>query len=571
MQTRFRIPLLAAALVLILASCSKTNKQGKPVPKDAAIVVLLNGASLSAKLPWDDIKQNALFQEMYADTTTPAFVRKALDNPDNSGIDTKTDMTFFVQKDSLGGIIAFTGTVKDAEKFKLFCLDAAKDGSQSEKDGVSFISKSPVCVGWNKDKFLFVCNAPDMHSNYRMMHHLPDSMQMPVAPASSRDFLATCTNLFNLKESNSLGENEKFTTLVKKSGDIHFWMNAEELNKGVMAGMANNPALAMLNINKLMEGSITTATVNFENGKIVADVKSYAGKELSELYKKYGGRNIDEDMLKRLPQKDVAAVFAMSFKPEGIKEFLKLLGVEGYANMGLAFAGFTLDDFIKANKGDILIAVSDFKKSKDTVVTDSAGNTTMANINKFSVSPDVLFATSIGDKDAFNMLIKAGEKFGKNIPADFPISYNSNGKYFGIGNSKENVDKFVAGTSSNNADFINKITGNPFGGYINLQYLMRTFESDVKDSSAKIAFDASVKMWDNVYMKGGKYEDGGMNQSIEINLLDKNTNSLKQLNQYAGLLSIMIKDKKKKDDVVPDMGEFKAPDSVKIPHPPAKK
>jgi hypothetical protein len=525
MQTRFRIPLLAAAVVLILASCSKTNKQGKPVPKDAAVAVVIDGASLLSKLPWDEVKQNALFQQMYADSSTPAFVKKALDNPDNSGIDTKANLVFFMQKDSLGGLVAFTGTIKDAEKFKLFSIDVSDGGNETDIDGISFISKAPICIGWNKERFLFICNVPDMHS---------------MMATQSRDLLTTCKNLFNLKESNSLGENEKFTTLVKKTGDVHFWMNAEELNKGGIPGMDKNPALAMLNMNKLFEGSITTASLNFENGKIAIDAKSYAGKELSELYKKYGDRNIDEDMLKRLPQKEVAAVFAMSFKPEGIKEFLKLLGVESYANMGLAFAGFTLDDFIKANKGDILIALSDFKRdiTKDTVTFDTVGgrvNPTLHH-NVFPVTPDVIFASSIGDKDAFNMLIKAGEKFGKSIPPGFPISYSSNGKYFGIGNSKENVDKFIAGSSSNNADFISKISGNPFGGYINLQYLMKTFESDVKDSSAKIAFDASVKMWDNVYIKGGKYEDGGMTHSAEINLMDKSTNSLKQLNQYLGLL-----------------------------------
>jgi len=52
-------------------------------------------------------------------------------------------------------------------------------------------------------------------------------------------------------------------------------------------------------------------------------------------------------------------------------------------------------------------------------------------------------------------------------------------------------------------------------------------------------------MWDNVYMKGGKYEDGGMHQSIEVNLLDKNTNSLKQLNQYMGILSKLKMDEHK--------------------------
>jgi hypothetical protein len=550
MQTRFRIPLLAAALVLILASCSKTNKQGKPVPKDAAVVVLFDAASLSSKLPWSEIKQNALFQQMYSDSSLPGFVKNVLDDPDNSGIDTKADLAFFMQKDSLGGIIAFTGTVKDAEKFRLFSLGILDGGNPSDIDGVNFISKAPVCVGWNKEKFLFI------NSSFGM----------------GRDLLTTCKNLFNLKESNSLGEDEKFTALVKKTGDVHFWMNAQQLNKTGIGGMANSP-LAMLNMNKLLEGSITTATLNFENGKISIDAKSYAGKELSELYKKYGGKNIDEDMLKRLPQKEVAAVFAMSFKPEGIKEFLKLLGVDGWANMGMAQVGFSLDDFIKANKGDLLLAISDFKKpTSDTTMVDTANSPSrpMRHTNLFPFSADVLFATSIGDKDAFNMLIKTGEKFGDKIPAGFPIVYNSNDKYFGIGNSKDNIDRFIAGGNNNNFDFISKISGNPFGGYINIQYLMKTFGSDIKDSSARIAFDASLKMWDNVYIKGGKYEDGGMNHSVEINLIDKNTNSLKQINQYIGVLGKLKMESHKRDrrhmdammeDIIRDSATVKPPSS----------
>ncbi len=189
-------------------------------------------------------------------------------------------MLFFGQKDSTGGLIAFTGTIKDAEKFKLFCLDATKGGSQSEKDGVSFISKSPIVVGWNKEKFLFVKNSPEFtYGNY-----MGGTGAMAEKP---RDLLATCANLFNLKEENSLGENEKFTALVKTPGDIHFWMNGEQLNKNMLSA---NPALSMIKLNDLYEGSFTAATINFDNGKILVDVKSYAGKKMSELYKKYEAR-----------------------------------------------------------------------------------------------------------------------------------------------------------------------------------------------------------------------------------------------------------------------------------------
>jgi hypothetical protein len=555
MQTNFRNALLTVFSVLIFASCTKTNKEGKFIPKNAAIAVLVNGASLSTKLPWDDVKQNELFKQMYADTSIPAFVKQALDNPDNSGIDTKTDLLFFLQKDTIGGVGAFTGTIKDAEKFKLFTLDVTKGGVQSERNGVNYVSKYPVCVGWNKERFVYLVDAPQMNMQSAMSK---DSNGM--YKEKSRDIGAACKIVFDLKEDNSLAKNEKFTELVKKTGDIHFWMNSEELYKGA----ATNPALAMLNLGKLYEGSLTTATLNFENGKILIDAKSYAGKEMTDLYKKYGGKNIDEDMIKRLPSKDVAAVFAMSFKPEGIKEFLKLLGVEAYANMGLAFAGFSMDDFIKANKGDILIALTDLKHKPSTDTSAILNNAKGDN-----VEPDIIFASSIGDKEAFNLLIKAGEKLGKGVPAGIPIAYNSDGKLFAIGNSKENIDKYFATKGSNSFDFLSKINGNPFGGYINFQFILKALETNLsKDSAAKVMYDASIKMWDNAYMKGGNFEGGGITQTMEINLMDKSTNSLKQLNQYIGLLSRIKMEQDKKIRVTDVNMEEINKDQMPVPPPP---
>lgn len=563
MQTRFRISLLAVMCILLLASCSKTNKQGRYIPKDAAVAVHIDGASLSSKLPWDEIKQNVLFQEMYADSTLPPYIKKVLDNPDNSGIDTKTDLAFFMQRDSLGGLFGITGTVKDAEKFKSFCIDGSGGGSLTEKDGVNYISKAPVCAGWSKERFLIIINTPQFDASRY-------AESQDAAPVKARDLLAACKNTFDISEGNSLGKNEKFTTLVTKASDLHFWMNSEELYK---AGM-NNPALAMLKLDNLYKGNITAAAVNFENGKIVMEGKTYAGKEMTEIYKKYGGKNIDEEMIKRIPSKDVAAIFAMSFKPEGIKEFLKVLGVEGYANMGLAFAGFSMDDFIKANKGDIVFALTDLKQK--AIIPDTS-ITNLPSPQNSIVTPDVLFAASIGDKESFNMLIKAGEKLGKNLPESVPVSYKSDGKYFVIGNSAENTENYIAGKSNNNFDFLSKISGNPVGGYINIQFILKALASNFdKDSSAKVLYDASIKMWDNAYMKGGKYEDGALSQYAEINLMDKNTNSLKQLNQYLGLVSKLRMESDKKRAVADiQMDEIKeeplSKNELPPPPPPAKK
>lgn len=539
MKIRSFIPLVIA-LAVLATSCTKKNKQGKFIPEDAAVAIHINGASLTAKLPWNEIKSNELYKELSSDTSLSTFVKQVLDNPDNSGIDTKTDMLFFMKKDTLGGFVAFTGTIKDAEKFRLFNIDAAKGGVESEDAGINFLSKYPVCVGWNKEKFLYISNI-DEYNRANYIRSLQDTSY--TYKESARDILKTCKDIFNLKEDKSLGANEKFTELVKKTGDLHFWINSEEIYKSNFG--EGGLKMMTVDMDKLFKGSISTGTVNFENGKILFDAKNYASKEITELWKKYGGK-LDETMLKRLPAKDVAMVVAINFKPEGIKELVKLLGVDGYANIGLASMGFTLDDFIKANKGDLLFALSDLKTQSDS----AEGAPGKGNFLAFNSKADILFATSVGDKDAFNKLIKAGQKLGKSMPSSdsMPFSFNNNGNYFALGSSKQSVDKFVSGGNSN-FDFISKITGQTMGGYINIQHILKAFGNEAaKDSSAKAAYDASVAFWDNAYMKGGDYSDGGTTSSIEINLIDKNTNSLKQLNQYIGKLGAIAKKQKEKRD-----------------------
>lgn len=538
MQVQFR-NLLLVAPIFLLAACGKTNTQGKYIPKEAAFVLHVDGKSLSSKLSWDEVKQNPAFAEISKDSTVPATMKTILNNPDSAGIDTKTDLVLFALQDSVGGYVAVEGTIKNEDQFKTFVKTVAGDGSENEADGVKFISKAPLCVGYTKDKFIYLFDVPQM----AQMDALSRRMQqdsIDVTPAvKSRDIFTACKTLFALSESSSLAKNDKFSALVKEAGDMHFFMNTEQLTKSALS----NPMMAMVNLDKLYKGSATTATLNFENGKINIDAKSYVGDDLAKLYKKYGDGKVSEDMLKRMPGKDIIGLMAIAYKPEGIKEFLKLMNLDGLVTMGLTKAGFTMDDFIKANKGDLVLGVSDFKMQTDTAHNDE---TYMREKPVFNF----VFAVSIGDKDAFNKLINAGKKMGGEAFGEdgkAPFAYSSNGTYFTIANNKETADKYLAGTNSN-VDFINKINGQAFGGYLNIQLLLKSFEKEAtRDSSARAAYDASVKMWDNVLMKGGDLSGNAIAQHIEVNLVDKTTNSLKQINQYAATLTKIFKAQRDKE------------------------
>ncbi|MDB5202622.1 MAG: hypothetical protein JWQ27_2031 [Ferruginibacter sp.] len=511
MKTRFLPAILIAMMALLMASCSKSsNKQGRYIPAKAAFVIHMNGSSLNEKLPWSDIKQNDFYKEIMADSSVDAYLKQALENPENTGVDVKDDLLMFIVKDTSGGYMAVEGKLKDAAKFKQFNSNAIKDVTAVDKDGLTYLKKDRMISSWNKDRFILIVDAPEMNTTKQYGRWNDSTVTLPV---STRDVLGTAKSLFDLSEDQSMAKNEKFSDLMNTKGDMHFWMSAENIDMSSL--IMAMPGMNMLNLTKLYEGSILAATANFTNGQINVDMKSYSGKDMTALWKNYGGKNISSEMTERLPNKNIAAFFAMSFKPEGIKELLKLAGLDGYANLGAMKYNFTLDDFIKANKGDLLFAVSDIGK-------DSSG----------SPAADFIFSTSIGDKASFDKLVNVGKTLAGAAMSD-KVFVNMNNNFFVVGNHQASVNKYIASSGNNKFPFLDKLTGNPIGGYINFQYILSTVKANMQqDSLQKASVDASLKLWDNLYITGGEFKNDAMVSHMEINLVDKSTNSLKQLNNY---------------------------------------
>jgi hypothetical protein len=488
----------------------------------------MNSESILSKLPWNELKQNEIFKAFYVDTSIDAVLKSALDNPENTGIDINDDLSFYVQKDSIGGYVVLLGKVKDADKFKSFFSSATKGNLASGRDGENSLSNDKMIASWNKERFSVIFDAPqmrDVNMNNMSMPGMDTSIMDRKEPIVSRNMKAISEIIFDLEEKNSLAKDEKFTDLLNKKGDLHFWFNSGDLGSQA-AGMG---AMRMMNLSKLYEDAIVAGTATFMDGKIDMEIKSYAGKEMSNLFKKYQGSKINTEMLERIPSKDMAVLFAMNFKPEGLLEFIKIAGMEGFVNMGAGYLGFTTDDFVKANKGDILFTVTGL--TKDTTGKPSA---------------DLLFSASINDKVAFDKLIEAGKKAGKsNLTTGLPtnIFYNTTGTYFAIGNKQSTVDTYINSESKSNIDYLNKITGSPLGLFINFQYILRNSTPSNTDSLNTAAYNASVQMWDNLFAKGGEFKDGGIVQQVEINLVDKKMNSLKQLNNYFGILGSLQKKK----------------------------
>lgn len=520
---------LAVIFLGILASCH-TNTQGKFIPKDAVVVIVADSKSLASKLPWNEIKKNAQLQKTLTDSRTSPYIKNLLNNPDSSGVDLQSDLIMFLEKDSAGAYFAFEGNIKDPNLFKRFGKKLLSGAEESSQAGVNYLNSYPNCMGWNDEKFICICDMPE----FRGMGYSGRNYE-----SRSRDAVSTTKELFALDGSNSLAKNEKFTNLLKESGDIRFWVNGEKF----YTGMSSSGPLAALNLDEVYKDNVTTAILSFDNGKISVNTKSYTNDKMMDFYKKYMSDKLSDDMLKRIPGKDVDIAFAMNLKTEGIKALLTTMGAEGMINGQLRQVGLSMDDISKAFKGDFVFGLTDMNMKLDSVSYQLPSGFSY-KMPKLVPDYNLVFAGSIGDKDAFNKINNFVQaEVNHNMvysEASPPVSIDNNGNFFAVSNKKEITAQYLSGNTSN-FDFISSIDGQAAGGYINIAALLKGCEGLIsKDSTSQDIYNASLKMWKNVTFKGGDIHGDAVTGSLEINLIDNSTNSLKQLNQYFAAISLAI-------------------------------
>jgi hypothetical protein len=288
-------------------------------------------------------------------------------------------------------------------------------------------------------------------------------------------------------------------------------------------------------MNTLFEGNVYGAALNFDNGRITFKTKGFFNKELKALMEKNAGGKISADMINRIPSKNVIAVFAFKYQPQGFIDLLKLMGVDGMVNGFLGSEGYSTAEFVKATKGDVLIAVSDLKsKGKSAPATNPDGSPAMEQ----DILPvNILFATSVNEKPSFDKLFGILQKKSQELqPISNNVHFQLNNDWFAAGNSPEQVNAFLSG-GNNNFSFTNRIAGKAFGGYIDLQGIFKTLAPVETDSSGRAMLELSTNMWQDVVMTSGGQKDDAFTGEVEINLIDKNTNSLKQLNKYIDSMS----------------------------------
>jgi hypothetical protein len=329
---------------------------------------------------------------------------------------------------------------------------------------------------------------------------------------------AYASALYDLKKEASIESNEKYSALLKEEGDIHFWASSADALSEVQVGPT--PVIAA---SAMMQGSITTGTINFENGKIVTKSKQYLNPTLSKLIERYNARPLTADLLNHVSP-GASIVIAMNYHPQLIKDFLKVSGTESTANQALEDYDLTFDQLLLSTKGEILMTASEFGPQQ--------GSEEELEDDIFPFDGKLLFATSLNNDSAF-------KKVETLIKQPFPnAATRIQNNWFLLGNSTATIDQFFA--SNNNTAVIQKLSGHPIGIYFDIKKGLEQWNVRGFDSSLLKQIEISKNFWRDIVSTGGDFTNGALSFETTVSLADSSTNSLKQLAKYSMEMSALV-------------------------------
>ncbi len=575
-KLRFLLPcFMLTVIVLVFSACNSIPEHTKYIPKDAMVVGSVDMKQLGKKIVWNAITGSKLFKKM----EEKAGQKKATTDLEATGVDLASRMYMYVEhgNDPYSRVVYLT-PLKDAAKLEGFLKQNFTDAQvEDHTQYKSARLNDNTIAGWNKDVLMVIMmNATDSMATIPSFADTDTDMDADTdaavasadtaiaataVPAATSDYFneaavdsvitflkrpvpvealnAALTRAFSIKSDSSIMAISQFKDLQKAGHDVTLWFNPNSLYSTAMAG---NPMASSFVKPEDFKDLYMSAGVNFEKGKISAEMVYYVNDKLKDLYEAFGKDKIDMDMLERLPNKNADVMLAYKINFEAIKKALQQFKLDGLANLGLAAAGFSLDEVLKAFKGDLVIALSDIK-SKQTEI-DLSDSTSYTH-----VTPDVkvIVAASVGDKKAIEkMFSKFGaESFTQQSGGYYQMGTDSstnvflNDKYMIFSSDRSATEAYLnpAGAKGELPELVRShFKGNPSGVYVNLAGIFNYMLLDPYQKQ-KTAITTLTNTFDKVVGWGGSVSNKKMKYNAELQFKSKDENSLIILIDMADKLS----------------------------------
>ena len=535
-----RLTILLMMSTVIFTSCKKSApRQTKHIPKNAVFVAAINTKAITAKLAKSEATIENLFKSMAESDTAMNDGKKEWEEFRNAGIDLSEN--FYVSVVQQGGgmgmgggnnVITGIGGLKDAAKLEAYIKKKQPTAQvKKEKDYSYAIMEGSTMVAW-ADDLVMVMNNSSSGGNMNF-DSATGQMNFDKPADAETDMKTEMAAYFNMKEDESVATIPEFRELMQDNADGSFWINS--------ASTMENMPIPLPKVKELVENSFTAATLNFEDGKVVVDTKSYSSSALNDILKKYAGPTVDLNMIAKYPSNNINGFLSFAFNPEIINAIVSYLELKAIADDQVTkiFGGaLTVQDVTKALKGDMAIIVSDFTVPKaDTINGAMPAASPMKMIINIPVGDKVQMNRLMDKLVEMGMMMKAGNEY-RATEALSKSGYQVvvDDKNLLAASDLETLNQYKAGTAKAG------ISGDVMGGlkdkiavvYVNIESLLNGFPVNANDAGmnaimpkAKATFRDATGYADNF---NGKFTGGHM----ELRFKNEKENSLVSLLQFFG-------------------------------------
>ncbi len=528
-----------------LTACKKAvSKQAKYLPKDAMFVVGINGGAIKQKLQDDAFSIDNLLSTITGNDSTINSIKEKMSAIKNSGINLEDPiyLAFRMNPEVYFHAIG-VAALKSADDFESFLKKQIKNAPIQKADDINYINFEPnskrytVLLGWNKDVVVFT-SAEKKSKGYD--DYNTDTSGVSKAPsrdnATESDAVATLKKIFNQKEEESLVSIPEFKSLQREKADATLWMNTT-------LGITNNIPMQFPKLKSLLENYYTAATINFNNGEVVLEGKTYMSKELGEIFKKNAGASIDLSLLQKYPSNNLNGFASFSIKPEFVVTLVKALGVDGLADIGLMQMGLNFNDVVNVFKGDFMVAFSDFGMKQVQSPYDPTYTYTR---------PDAkwLFMVPLGEKTTVDKVMGAliqQQKMRKEGNRYIPVGMEMNSfalqiddKQIIVTSDSMLLQQYIYGTGKTTipADVESAVKNKVMAIYVDISKILSVIpiEKSMNGMMVEKMLDKTKNLFKDLIVTADHYDGTSMNQKWTLRLKDEKENSIKQLYKYAQMI-----------------------------------
>ena len=548
---------LLIVIAATISSCkNNTPKEAKYIPKDASFVMVVDPNQMQDKLQKGGINMDTLLKRVFkndsADAKEKAFFT---DIKENAGIKWSEKLFLFAltktkPDNSQSTTFSVLGSLDDAAKLETFLKkqDYLKGKEvKKEKDYSYLITNDQTMIAWNNEQVITTLYNHHLKPVYDT---LAMTFKQPAEANTEAEMKKEVDRYFTQKLNESLADVEIFTGMFKEKADGYTFTSG---NSSIAA--LNMFPFQIPKLEELLKNNYSTATLSFDDGKIVAKSTTYTNELLGSVLSKYAGPTVNLSMIEHYPSQNINGIILASFNPEIFGGILKQLEVEGLVNNSLEKIGFTSQDLYKSLKGDIAVVISDLGRTDP----DPLQKTDEKNKMRSKPFGKMIISAPVGNKASFTKIMDKAVQQG--ILVKQKDTYKAGGlvsfmglfimaddKNLIIASDSLTYTQYIAGSSNATIakDALDRFKGKSTVFYVDIATTLNGF---IKESSGSFnhSLTTAKATFKDIIATSDNFEGKSLKASFEIRMQNEKQNSLVTITSLLTDIAVDMRVKAKKE------------------------